>query len=61
MTCGRLDQWPSGIRRERRDKCWARLTGREGEGATTEGGQQPSLQQEEEGGKEKERARTRQK
>lgn len=40
---------------------WARLTGREGEGgkASTEGGwggKQPSLQQEEEGGKEKERA-----
>jgi len=39
-------------------QAWARLTGREGEGATT-GGEQPSLQQEEEGGKEKERARER--
>lgn len=39
---------------------WARLTGREGEGheyGGWGGGKQPSLQQEEEGGKEKERAK----
>lgn len=38
-------------------QAWARLTGREGEGIEYSGGKQPSLQQEEEGGKEKERAK----
>lgn len=40
-------------------QAWARLTGREGEGNEYRGGKQPSLQQEEEGGKEKERAEAR--
>lgn len=57
MTGGCLGQWPSDICRGEAGQGWARLTGREEEGGEYRGGKQPSLQQEEEGGKEKERAR----